>query len=348
MPRPHRRRREKKLMSMDEVNERFPLVKYKVWRSSRANEGLPTEGGITAPSSRPQSLDAESGTISAPITITATTQTNSSSVKDATLVASPSHDDSSPTHLDPTPHPTDGKSVPTTEVSPARPDKDTAVEEEQWRHSLVKEGIEAEEDEEEDGDQIRKAVPSDLLPNPGDTCAICLDIIEDDDDIRGLTCGHAFHASCVDPWLTSRRACCPLCKADYYIPKPRTQAGEGTSTSDRHGRRAGTSRVDLLARPSRTAQPGGRSGPLRFHMAFPSRFFQLSQYPEDDTPRAGPRTEPATNANNTSQSIWARVIPSRLRRSSPAPVTNTNHGEPLPGQSIGDNRTPAQLEAGTT
>ncbi|KAJ8613732.1 hypothetical protein MRB53_036874 [Persea americana] len=34
MPRP-RRRREKKLMSMDEVNERFPLIKYKLWRISR-------------------------------------------------------------------------------------------------------------------------------------------------------------------------------------------------------------------------------------------------------------------------------------------------------------------------
>merc|ERR1712230_247591 len=32
MPRPHRRRREKKLMTMDDVNERFPLTKYKIWR----------------------------------------------------------------------------------------------------------------------------------------------------------------------------------------------------------------------------------------------------------------------------------------------------------------------------
>lgn len=48
MPRTHRRRREKKLMSMDEVNERFPLVKYKAWRSSRADEGLSTAGGIAA------------------------------------------------------------------------------------------------------------------------------------------------------------------------------------------------------------------------------------------------------------------------------------------------------------
>jgi hypothetical protein len=43
-------------MTMDEVNERFPLTKYKNWIASRANQGLETAGGITAPSSRAGSL----------------------------------------------------------------------------------------------------------------------------------------------------------------------------------------------------------------------------------------------------------------------------------------------------
>ncbi|KAI5282153.1 hypothetical protein KEM54_002950, partial [Ascosphaera aggregata] len=74
---------------------------------------------------------------------------------------------------------------------------------------------------EDDYDEpIQDAVSAEYLDSPGDTCAVCLDTIEDDDDIRGLKCGHTFHASCIDPWLTARRACCPLCKADYYIPKP--------------------------------------------------------------------------------------------------------------------------------
>lgn len=47
-------------------------------------------------------------------------------------------------------------------------------------------------------------------------CAICLETFEDDDIVRGLICGHVFHAECVDPWLTLRRACCPICKRDYY------------------------------------------------------------------------------------------------------------------------------------
>ena len=57
MPRQHRRRREKKLMTMDEVNEKFPLTKYKTWRSTQAEKGLPTAGGITTDStSRPASI----------------------------------------------------------------------------------------------------------------------------------------------------------------------------------------------------------------------------------------------------------------------------------------------------
>ncbi|KAM9892953.1 hypothetical protein OXX79_009669 [Metschnikowia pulcherrima] len=47
------------------------------------------------------------------------------------------------------------------------------------------------------------------------SCSICLEIYEPDDIVRGLICGHVFHAECVDPWLIRRRACCPICKRDY-------------------------------------------------------------------------------------------------------------------------------------
>lgn len=48
------------------------------------------------------------------------------------------------------------------------------------------------------------------------TCAICLETFEEEDIVRGLICGHVFHAECVDPWLIRRRACCAICKRDYY------------------------------------------------------------------------------------------------------------------------------------
>lgn len=69
----------------------------------------------------------------------------------------------------------------------------------------------------------------------GDTCAICIDALEPDDDIRGLECHHVFHADCITPWLTTRRALCPLCKRDYFQGPSDEQEGaaehEGAATA---------------------------------------------------------------------------------------------------------------------
>lgn len=51
-----------------------------------------------------------------------------------------------------------------------------------------------------------------------DVCAICLDTMEDEIKVRGLSCDHAFHVNCVDKWLLWRRACCPVCRFVCKIP----------------------------------------------------------------------------------------------------------------------------------
>lgn len=61
------------------------------------------------------------------------------------------------------------------------------------------------------------------------TCAICLEVLENDDIVRGLLCGHVYHAECLDPWLTKRRACCPTCKRDYFF-KAESGAATGNAT----------------------------------------------------------------------------------------------------------------------
>ncbi|KAF2186959.1 hypothetical protein K469DRAFT_120385 [Zopfia rhizophila CBS 207.26] len=230
MPRPHRRRREKKLMSMDEVNERFPLAKYKAWKASREDEGLPTAGGInTAPPSRAASLKDVEGVVPSPRDDSASGE----SPRPATVL-SVARDDYNAANTSTQQEPTSLKqSSSTTEKDNEKATELTKVETATSQYPPGKEPADAHDhdaDDSDDDDPIRTAAAPEMLAEPGDTCAICLDTLEDDDDIRGLTCGHAFHASCVDPWLTSRRACCPLCKADYYVPKPRPD-GEAADQS---------------------------------------------------------------------------------------------------------------------
>ncbi|KAI8623734.1 hypothetical protein F5Y19DRAFT_481323 [Xylariaceae sp. FL1651] len=235
--RPHRRRREKKLMTMDEVNEKFPMVKYKTWVLDRQKEGLPTAGGISAPASRANSVRSVDGII--PEQPSSTRQPTNVPAADATTASVPTTqeqvkptDKGQPKPTNDTPNttsatadtddPTIGEATaaPATQNTANLPTKDSL-------HRT------SEDDEDEDDDHIDAAMAPEHVGSVGDTCAICIDTLEDDDDVRGLTCGHAFHAVCLDPWLTNRRACCPLCKADYYTPKVRPQPAEGETHDPR-------------------------------------------------------------------------------------------------------------------
>ncbi|KAL4981804.1 hypothetical protein BDW68DRAFT_192671 [Aspergillus falconensis] len=332
MPRTHRRRREKKLMTMDEVNERFPLTKYKVWRSSRINAGLSTTGGITAPDTDrvhdveddQQSLPEGAATL-----LPASDAKSHQRVKLATSPPPKPIDDG-----DPTPE-SEEKSI-----------KDyTRTSHASLRVSSDRIDAEARDhDYSTVGDIIHTTVPTDLAASPGDSCAICLDIIEDDDDIRGLSCGHAFHASCVDPWLTSRRASCPLCKADYYTPKPRPDASDPSSASSRRATSPNHPQAVLIR---------GRVNPFRAQA--------LSGQPLESAPDAVPATSPPTgrrfwiirstrenleerrtrdDTTTPRLSSWSLNFRNRFRdrNQNSATATDISH--------INAPRTPSQLEAG--
>ena len=371
MPRTHRRRREKKLMSMDEVNERFPLVKYKAWMTTRAEEGLPTAGGVAAVSaSRAASLRNAEGAIPMARKSTeadrpqtpATEHRDSEDIKESpeSTRAPKVHSESEESRVVTTErHQSTGEK----NLKPINPDTVHLT-----RNSTAEEHGEDDIDEADD-DQIQTAVPAEMLANPGDSCAICLDTLEDDDDVRGLSCGHAFHASCLDPWLTSRRACCPLCKADYYVPKPRPE-GESAAEAERQAGRRDMGTAADLPHPPQYAFIGRRSGrprmllPGRFmthfqddyardRYGFPVRGSRLSRPPRRSAAdsRAINNATIAANAGTSQPNTWR----SRIRGWTPSLLrgrrTDNSRDAPLPSGGVTEinsinNPTPGQLEEG--
>jgi hypothetical protein len=365
--RPHRRRREKKLMTMDEVNERFPLTKYKNWVASRAREGLPTSGGVTAPPSRSGSIrNVDAAMASSPTGTkhsvnTANTRPGTAASEAAAITISPAtnalggdFNDAAVTEK--------GISSPTVEEHNRLEEVQTTASTVDKRRTIASENDQSDDED----DHIHTAVPPELLTNPGDSCAICIDTLEENDDIRGLTCGHAFHAGCLDPWLTSRRACCPLCKADYYVPKPRLD-GEAAATTDadRSGRRR--SRANMPQSPA-SAWTGIRGSP---RLVLSGRFSGSAMYPGDQYGYDGRRARrarrqaaaagasgaaqgnPATTANAgaAAQRRWVPRISNPFSNlSRPAMPSLHLPGRGRPPQetpAVGDaSTTPSQLEAG--
>ncbi|KAK6330231.1 hypothetical protein TWF730_004726 [Orbilia blumenaviensis] len=313
--RPHRRRREKKLMTVDEVNERFPVTKYKTWRANREVMGLPTAGGI-APTDG-----------SAPV-VAAQTQANldppasplpkiPEPVADPTKPVTPEREsedqdrriDQTETPAQPTVQPTATTTTTTDTATNLSPALRSSTE-----IRRVGSNQNSEHEGEHDDDEPMPALPADMANSCGDTCAICIDNLEDSDDVRGLTCGHAFHTACIDPWLTARRACCPLCKADYYVPKPRTEAEIEIEEQARERRRQQAAELNrsplstwwyraeaYLSPPNpNNGNRGGRRGRTGSRRPRTSRNTRWNPFGRNSNPNSNAvGATPAPNAGNT-------------------------------------------------
>lgn len=343
VPRPHRRRREKKLMSMEDVNERFPLMKYKAWRASRADEGLPSEGGISAPSDEPEipkAGESEHSQLEDASVVQPSVEAMSAPAKGRERHGSVTSEEPVSPVAEQITVTVDSKEK---RISETRPNNDHADAAPATKPLDDTNNTETRNDEdvqegEENDDPIQGAVPAELLPSPGDSCAICLDILEDDDDVRGLTCGHAFHASCLDPWLTSRRACCPLCKADYYIPKPRPEGQQAIPENIRLGRRA-TGRGAMLVSPQ-PAFLANHLNQFRTRSYFPGQPSAVLPRSERRAVRQYMSSQPRTlpDDHNRAGSRARSWIPRLNLPSLPFPRRSP---------ASADARTPGQLEAGS-
>lgn len=332
-------------MSMEEVNDRFPLTKYKTWRATREAEGLPAAGGVTAPPSRAASVVDEAGTIG-----TKDGRASADTARPATNLEVAQQDHAVAVGEE---RPAaDGGASSLEKTSLARADDGNTDMTDVQRTDSV-----GTDDDEED-DPIRTAAPPEMLAAPGDACAICLDTLEDDDDVRGLTCGHAFHAACVDPWMTSRRACCPLCKADYYVPKPRPEEDPMSPTI---GRRPRGLNLPAPAPAFLGSRGSGSSFRPGFVLAGPRFFLSTGDHGPARGNQVTPQTEqqqphrPAQQDPNRYNGRFARWSPLPLPLGIPwfrnraqqeqqlQPVQEGEHGAV---EEVGT-ATPSELEAGT-
>jgi hypothetical protein len=190
MPRPHRRRREKKLMTLDEVNQKFPRMRYKQWRASREQDGLPTEGGISAAPSRAVSRAASIKDVDA-ITNRQSHETGRPGSSLSNVVhpsTRPLSSSSRAEHETPTPDAThdaifsEPARSPTTAIPPIQEEPVTSEKTTERVGSPLPAPFKesdpsAEDDEDSDGDPIHNAIADQGDLSPGDTCAICLDTL---------------------------------------------------------------------------------------------------------------------------------------------------------------------------
>jgi hypothetical protein len=70
------------------------------------------------------------------------------------------------------------------------------------------------------------------------TCAICLDLIIEGDEIRYLPCSHPFHSKCVDIWLLGtlsdeslNTSICPTCRQEAISITPLSSASPSSQPS---------------------------------------------------------------------------------------------------------------------
>lgn len=285
-------------MSMEEVNDRFPLTKYKVWRSSREAQGLPPGGGVTAPPSRAGSITGQDATIET------FGKQSTDTARPQTALSIAQQDHANAGNVMPTVPPAD-----VTASTEKLPEKVTIEQMEHARKFPTRtDSMATDMDDDDDDDPIREAAPAEMLSTPGDTCAICLDTLDDDDDIRGLTCGHAFHGSCVDPWLTSRRACCPLCKADYYVPKVRPDGEDPNVAAGRRGRNG------TMPQHPQSAWMGGRAAGFRPRLLLSAPRLFVGDGNRRETHPTPAQLERARREQEVSQSYNADQQPGSQRR----------------------------------
>jgi hypothetical protein len=70
-----------------------------------------------------------------------------------------------------------------------------------------------------DNEEITKLKTEILENDHENSCVICMDLMEKNQEILVLPCNHYFHNSCINNWLLNYNYKCPICKTTAGTPK---------------------------------------------------------------------------------------------------------------------------------
>eukprot|EP00752_Nemacystus_decipiens_P009485 g8480.t1 len=119
-------------------------------------------------------------------------------------------------------------------------------------------------------------------------CPVCLDVFQEHDVITLVTCGHAFHWKCVEPWL-ERSARCPCCRQDLNALTANLLKSTDQGSVDLHHSHPNLGGVGSSGSNSSNNSSGGWPPQQQEHQRPPLR----SETPPAPPPRPPPLPPPA-------------------------------------------------------
>ncbi|XP_078484016.1 E3 ubiquitin-protein ligase RNF13 [Ciona intestinalis] len=154
-----------------------------------------------------------------------------------------------------------------------------------------------------------------------DVCAICLDDYEEGDTLRILPCQHAYHCKCVDPWLTSSKRVCPLCKRRVLSDDESSESESEYDSDEERAPLLSQSSPDSSPNSSRRAT-GFRANPLTFTNSSASSYLDETDSSDEDRDLTPPAS--LSTLHGTDATFVSHPHPVDRNISSPAVVMHTD------------------------